>query len=108
MKVKKVNKNTMIKTLKVISVVSLLALLLIIAYDRSMSTSMIILFSSLIFFVFVLSDFFFDRKPWGLKGLQLYISLMLFIIAIFEMHQVVSSLCVISIMALPKVIDELA
>lgn len=107
MKVKKVNKNTMIKTLKVISVVSLLALLFIIAYDRSMSTSMIILFSSLIFFVFVLSDFF-DRKPWGLKGLQLYISLMLFIIAIFEMHQVVSSLCVISIMALPKVIDELA
>ncbi|MCJ7988560.1 hypothetical protein MUB15_03490 [Priestia sp. OVS21] len=52
------NKNTMIKTLKVISVVSLLALLFIIAYDRSMSTSMIILFSSLIFFVFVLSDFF--------------------------------------------------
>ncbi|CAI8829169.1 MULTISPECIES: hypothetical protein [Priestia] len=102
------NKNTMIKTLKVISVVSLLALLFIIAYDRSMSTSMIILFSSLIFFVFVLSDFFFDRKPWGLKGLQLYISLMLFIIAIFEMHQVVSSLCVISIMALPKVIEELA
>ncbi|MGP6194627.1 hypothetical protein [Priestia megaterium] len=102
------NKNTMIKTLKVISIVSLLALLFIIAYDRSMSTSMIILFSSLIFFVFVLSDFFFDRKPWGLKGLQLYISLMLFIIAIFEMHQVVSSLCVIFIMALPKVIDELA
>nr|MDH3181850.1 hypothetical protein [Priestia megaterium] len=61
------NKNTMIKTLKVISVVSLLALLFIIAYDRSMSTSMIILFSSLIFFVFVLSDFFFRSQAVGIK-----------------------------------------
>jgi len=80
----------MIKTLKVISVLSLLALLFIIAYDRSMSTFMIILFSSLIFFVFVLSDFFFDRKPWGLKGLQFYISLMLFIITLFENHQILN------------------
>ncbi|MDQ0243498.1 dolichol kinase [Bacillus fengqiuensis] len=60
-----------------------------------------------IFALFVLGDLLFEQKPWLLKGLQLYISIMLFIIAILEMHHVISSICVLSIALLPRLINEL-
>ncbi|TYR80871.1 hypothetical protein FZC66_10980 [Priestia megaterium] len=98
----------MIKTLKATAILLLTTLLFISAYNQTMSSTLVIVCSSLIFFLFVLSDFFLEQKSWKLKGLQLYMSLMFFIIAIFEMHHVVSSLCVLSIIALPRVIDEIA
>ncbi|WP_156474897.1 hypothetical protein [Priestia flexa] len=98
----------MIKLLKTTAVLLLITLLLISAYNHTMSSTVVIVCSSLIFFLFVLSDFFLAQRSWGLKGLQLYMSIMFFIIAIFEMHHVVSSLCILSIIALPRVIDEIA
>jgi uncharacterized membrane protein HdeD (DUF308 family) len=73
----------------------------------SLSLPMMIGANLLIFSLFVLSDLLFEQKPWLLKGLQLYISIMLFIIAILEMHHVVSSICVLAIALLPRLINEL-
>ncbi|MFC3882233.1 hypothetical protein ACFOU2_01295 [Bacillus songklensis] len=60
-----------------------------------------------IFLLFVLSDLFFEKKPWFLKGIQLYMSVMLFVIAALEMHHIVSSICVLSIIILPRLLNEL-
>ncbi|WP_239421837.1 hypothetical protein [Bacillus sp. CGMCC 1.16541] len=72
-----------------------------------MSDKVIIASCAVAFLLFVLSDFFFETKPLLLKGLQLYMSVMLFIIGIFEMHHIVSSICALSIILLPRFINQL-
>ncbi|WP_235867422.1 hypothetical protein [Priestia abyssalis] len=100
-------KRFIISTMKT---AALLLLGLLVFFQLNVSTlpfPIIIGANLFIFGLFVLSDLLFEQKPWLLKGLQLYISIMLFIIAILEMHHVISSICVLSIALLPRLINEL-
>nr|WP_205184825.1 hypothetical protein [Metabacillus iocasae] len=93
--------------MKCFAIVLFFILLFTVMQSHVLSNKAIIVSSATIFLLFVLSDFFFEKKTWILKGLQLYMSIMLFIIGIFEMHHIVSSLCALSIIILPRIINEL-
>lgn len=100
-------KRIVIPTMKTAALL-LLALLVFFQLNVSHLSLPIIIGANLfIFALFVLSDLLFEQKPRLLKGLQLYISIMLFIIAVLEMHHVISFICVLSIALLPRLINEL-
>jgi hypothetical protein len=98
----------MIKPIMKITAFILLGLLILFRMKKMITSMPVTIGTALgIFLLFVLSDVFFEKKPWFLKGIQLYMSVMLFIIAALEMHHIVSSICVLSIALLPRLLNEL-
>ncbi|HWO98896.1 MAG TPA: hypothetical protein VNM45_21785 [Bacillus sp. (in: firmicutes)] len=100
-------KRIIISIMKTAALLSLGLLVFFQLNVKNLPLHIIIGANLLIFALFVLSDLLFEQKPWLLKGLQLYISIMLFIIAVLEMHHIISSICVLSIALLPRLINEL-
>ncbi|KYG27400.1 hypothetical protein ACU3L3_08405 [Priestia endophytica] len=61
----------------------------------------------IIFLVYILSDVLFEEKRWTLKLMHTYLSTMLFIVGIIEMHRMVTTCCIIGILMVPYLIEEL-
>ncbi|MCM3006447.1 hypothetical protein [Priestia koreensis] len=100
-------KARLILIMKLFALILLFGLIFFDFEDGDVSLTVNVVSASIIFIIFVLSDFFFEIKPWLLKGLQLYISIMFFIVAVIEMHEIISSVCALSIVLLPYLMNEL-